>query len=305
MLFRVYRPMTNNLDYVLRNNSALIDSAIEKTYSLLDDPDTDEVRRAELYSLTAGGKRIRAFLVNEFCRACGGSVDNSVDFALAVEMIHTFSLIHDDLPCMDDDDLRRGKPTSHKVFGEATALLAGDSLSVRAFQMVANNINIDSDLRVKAVSVLAEAVASEGMIGGQIIDMRGEKETLDFETLLKLHSKKTGALIIASAKLGCLAAGVDDTDPRYKAAEKYASAIGLAFQIIDDILDATADASVLGKNTGVDETRNKTTFLSFMSIENASKYAEKLTDDAKKELIVLNESNFLSDLADYLLVRKK
>lgn len=297
--------MTNNLDYVLRNNSALIDSAIEKTYSLLDDPDTDEVRRAELYSLTAGGKRIRAFLVNEFCRACGGSVDNSVDFALAVEMIHTFSLIHDDLPCMDDDDLRRGKPTSHKVFGEATALLAGDSLSVRAFQMIANNIKIDSDFRVKAVSVLAEAVASEGMIGGQIIDMRGEKEALDFDTLLKLHSKKTGALIMASAKLGCLAAGVDDTDPRYKAAEKYASAIGLAFQIIDDILDATADASVLGKNTGVDATRNKTTFLSFMSIEDAMHYAEKLTEEAKKELIVFNESNNLSELADYLLVRKK
>lgn len=297
--------MTKNLDYFLRNNSELIDSAIEKTYSLLDDPDTDEVRRAELYSLTAGGKRIRAFLVNEFCRACGGSVENSVDFALAVEMIHTFSLIHDDLPCMDDDDLRRGKPTSHKVFGEATALLAGDSLSVRAFQMIANNKNIDSDFRIKAVSVLAEAVASEGMIGGQIIDMRGEKESLDFETLLKLHSKKTGALIIASAKLGCLAAGVDDTDPRYKAAEEYASAIGLAFQIIDDILDATADASVLGKNTGVDATRNKTTFLSFMSIEDASDYASKLTDAAKKQLFVFNESNTLSDLADYLLVRKK
>lgn len=297
--------MTKNLDYFLRNNSELIDSVIEKTYSLLDDPDTDEVRRAELYSLTAGGKRIRAFLVNEFCRACGGSVENSVDFALAVEMIHTFSLIHDDLPCMDDDDLRRGKPTSHKVFGEATALLAGDSLSVRAFQMIANNKNIDSDFRIKAVSVLAEAVASEGMIGGQIIDMRGEKESLDFETLLKLHSKKTGALIMASAKLGCLAAGVDDTDPRYKAAEEYASAIGLAFQIIDDILDATADASVLGKNTGVDATRNKTTFLSFMSIEDASDYASKLTDAAKKQLFVFNESNTLSDLADYLLVRKK
>lgn len=297
--------MTKNLDYFLRNNSELIDSAIEKTYSLLDDPDTDEVRRAELYSLTAGGKRIRAFLVNEFCRACGGSVENSVDFALAVEMIHTFSLIHDDLPCMDDDDLRRGKPTSHKVFGEATALLAGDSLSVRAFQMIANNKNIDFDFRIKAVSVLAEAVASEGMIGGQIIDMRGEKESLDFETLLKLHSKKTGALIMASAKLGCLAAGVDDTDPRYKAAEEYASAIGLAFQIVDDILDATADASVLGKNTGVDATRNKTTFLSFMSIEDASGYASKLTDAAKKQLFVFNESNTLSDLADYLLVRKK
>lgn len=297
--------MTKNLDYFLRNNSELIDSAIEKTYSLLDDPDTEEVRRAELYSLTAGGKRIRAFLVNEFCRACGGSVENSVDFALAVEMIHTFSLIHDDLPCMDDDDLRRGKPTSHKVFGEATALLAGDSLSVRAFQMIANNKNIDSDFRIKAVSVLAEAVASEGMIGGQIIDMRGEKEALDFETLIKLHSKKTGALIMASAKLGCLAAGVDDTDPRYKAAEEYASAIGLAFQIIDDILDATADASVLGKNTGVDATRNKTTFLSFMSIKDASDYASKLTDAAKKQLFVFNESNTLSDLADYLLVRKK
>lgn len=257
------------------------------------------------YSLLAGGKRLRPIFALDFCRMCGGDWKNAAPFAAAIEMIHTYSLIHDDLPCMDDDDLRRGKPTSHKVFGEATALLAGDSLSVRAFQMIANNTNIDSDLRVKAVSVLAEAVASEGMIGGQIIDMRGEKETLDFETLLKLHSKKTGALIIASAKLGCLAAGVDDTDPRYKAAEKYASAIGLAFQIIDDILDATADASVLGKNTGVDETRNKTTFLSFMSIENASKYAEKLTDDAKKELIVLNESNILSDLADYLLVRKK
>ncbi len=297
--------MTKNLDYFLRNNSELIDSAIDKTYSLLDDPDTDEVRRAELYSLTAGGKRIRAFLVNEFCRACGGSVEHSVDFALAVEMIHTFSLIHDDLPCMDDDDLRRGKPTSHKVFGEATALLAGDSLSVRAFQMIANNKNIDSDFRIKALSVLAEAVASEGMIGGQIIDMRGEKESLDFETLLKLHSKKTGALIMASAKLGCLAAGVDDTDPRYKAAEKYASAIGLAFQIIDDILDATADASILGKNTGVDASRNKTTFLSFMSIEDASDYASKLTDEAKKELILFNDCHNLSDLADYLLVRKK
>ena len=297
--------MTNNLDNTLKINSQLIDLAIDKAYSSFNDPDTDEVRRAELYSLTAGGKRIRSFLVNEFCRACGGQIENSVDFALAVEMIHTFSLIHDDLPCMDDDDLRRGKPTSHKVFGEATALLAGDSLSVRAFRMIADNKNLDSDLRIKGVTVLAEAVASEGMIGGQIIDMRGEKEALDFDTLLKLHSKKTGALIMASAKLGCLAAGVDDTDPRYKAAEKYASAIGLAFQIIDDILDATADASILGKNTGVDATRNKTTFLSFMSIEDASDYAAKLTEDAKRELIVFNESNNLSDLADYLLVRKK
>lgn len=297
--------MTNNLDSALRINSELIDSEIQKIYSALDDPDTDEVRCAELYSLTAGGKRIRAFLVNEFCRACGGSVDNSLKFALAVEMVHTFSLIHDDLPCMDDDDLRRGKPTSHKVFGEATALLAGDSLSVRAFQTIAETEYIDAKLLIDAVSVLANAVASEGMIGGQIIDMRGERESLDFETLLKLHSKKTGALIMASAKLGCLAAGVDPSDARYRAAERYASAIGLAFQIIDDILDATADAETLGKNTGVDATRNKTTFLSFMSIEEASNYAAKLTEDAKKELDIFENSAKLADLADYLLVRKK
>ncbi len=297
--------MTNNLDSALKVNSELIDSEINNIYSLFNDPDTDEVRRAELYSLTAGGKRIRAFLVNEFCRSCGGSIDNSLRFAVAVEMIHTFSLIHDDLPCMDDDDLRRGKPTSHKVFGEATALLAGDSLSVRAFKTLTDNKNVDAKLILEAVSVLADAVSSEGMIGGQIIDMRGECESLDFETLLKLHSKKTGALIIASAKLGCLAAGVDHSDPRYGAAEKYASAIGLAFQIIDDILDATADVETLGKNTGVDATRNKTTFLSYMSIEKALDYAAKLTADAKKELEAFENSEILADLADYLLVRKK
>lgn len=297
--------MIDKLLAALKQNSESIELAIKDHYSQYEDPDTNEVRIAEQYSLNAGGKRIRAFLVNEFCRACGGNTERSLQYALAVEMIHTFSLIHDDLPCMDDDDLRRGKPTSHKVFGEATALLAGDSLSVRAFSVLANNTALDAGVNLEAVKLLSESVSSEGMIGGQIIDMRGESESLNFDTLLKLHTKKTGALISVSAMLGCLAAGVKSCDYKFKAARDYASKIGLAFQIIDDILDATADVSVLGKNTGTDEDRNKTTFLSFMSIEEAHSYAKSLTAEAKEAIINFDNNEMLCELADYLLTRNK
>ena len=297
--------MIDALSLALANNSDAIDKAIAAIYSSFTDNDTQEVRKAELYSLTAGGKRIRSFLVNEFCRACGGSYSASLEFAVAIEMMHTFSLIHDDLPCMDDDDLRRGKPTSHKVFGEATALLAGDSLAIRSIYTAANNSHVSYEIALEASKLLAQAACSEGMIGGQIIDMRGETEELDFDTLLKLHRKKTGALIIASAKLGCLAAGIKPNDSLFVSAESYAERIGLAFQIIDDILDATSDASVLGKNVGVDSVRHKTTFLSFMTIDQARKYAEKLTNEAKETLKVIPEPSLLIALADYLLYREK
>ena len=297
--------MNNKLAAALESNSSAVDSVVDSIYGVLADSDTAEVREAELYSLKAGGKRIRAFLVNEFCRICGGSYDASLPLAAAIEMMHTFSLIHDDLPCMDNDDMRRGKPTSHKVFGEATALLAGDSLVIRSFLTIAENQNMPPKLALQAVKILADATCSEGMIGGQIIDLRGEKEELNFDTLLKLHSKKTGALIISAAKLGCLAAGLDETDPRYIAAEEYARSIGLAFQIVDDILDATSSLETLGKNVGVDKDRNKTTFLSFMSIENAREYARELTDKAKAALSVFDDCGILSDLADYLLLREK
>lgn len=297
--------MTDRLTAALKLNSESIELAIKEHFSQFGDPDTNEVREAEQYSLNAGGKRIRSFLVNEFSRACGGDLEKSIQYALAVEMIHTFSLIHDDLPCMDDDDLRRGKPTSHKVYGEATALLAGDSLSIRAFSVLANNSALDASVNLDAVCLLAEAVSSEGMIGGQIIDMRGERESLSFETLLKLHSKKTGALISASAMLGCLAAGVKKSDKKFISAREYASKIGLAFQIIDDILDATADVTVLGKNTGTDEDRNKTTFLTFMSIEEARAYAKRLTDEAKEAIADFENNEILCELADYLLTRNK
>lgn len=297
--------MNDMLSVALSQTSALIDGAIERLYSSFTDLDTEQVRKAELYSLTAGGKRIRAFLVNEFCRACGGETASSLDFALAIEMMHTFSLIHDDLPCMDDDDLRRGKPTSHKVFGEATALLAGDSLAIRSIYTAANNSHVKPEIALEAAKLLADAVSSEGMIGGQIIDMRGETEKLDFETLLKLHRKKTGAVIIASAQLGCLAAGVRADDVRFSSAERYAEKIGLAFQIVDDILDVTSNAAILGKNVGVDSTRHKTTFLSFMSVEEAREYARVLTEEAKSALKDFADPSLLCTLADYLLIREK
>jgi geranylgeranyl diphosphate synthase type II len=297
--------MNDLLKEALSSNSQAIDARINEIYRTFDDPDTCEVREAELYSLTAGGKRIRAFLVNEFCRACGGNINNSLDFAVAIEMMHTFSLIHDDLPCMDNDDMRRGKPTSHKVFGEATALLAGDSLVIRSLMTAANNPQVSRNISLRAVNLICNAVSSEGMIGGQIIDMRGEREELDFETLLKLHRKKTGEVIIVSAMLGCLAAGVDSDDARFNAAVRYAEKIGLTFQIIDDILDVIADPAVLGKNVGSDASENKTTFMSFMSVDEARQYAAKLTAEAKEDLACFEHADLLYALADYLLVREK
>ena len=297
--------MNDLLKEALSSNSQAIDARINEIYRTFDDPDTREVREAELYSLTAGGKRIRAFLVNEFCRACGGNIADSLDFAVAIEMMHTFSLIHDDLPCMDNDDMRRGKPTSHKVFGEATALLAGDSLVIRSLMTAANNQQVPRNISLRAVNLICNAVSSEGMIGGQIIDMRGEREELDFETLLKLHRKKTGEVIIVSAMLGCLAAGVDSDDARFSAAVRYAEKIGLTFQIIDDILDVIADPAVLGKNVGSDVSENKTTFMSFMSVDEAWQYAAKLTTEAKEALACFEHADLLYALADYLLVREK
>ena len=297
--------MNDLLKEALSSNSQAIDARINEIYRTYDDPDTREVREAELYSLTAGGKRIRAFLVNEFCRACGGNIADSLDFAVAIEMMHTFSLIHDDLPCMDNDDMRRGKPTSHKVFGEATALLAGDSLVIRSLMTAANNPQVSRNISLRAVNLICNAVSSEGMIGGQIIDMRGEREELDFKTLLKLHRKKTGEVIIVSAMLGCLAAGLDSDDARFSAAVRYAEKIGLTFQIIDDILDVIADPAVLGKNVGSDASENKTTFMSFMSVGEARQYAAKLTTEAKEALACFEHADLLYALADYLLVREK
>lgn len=260
---------------------------------------------AERYSLFAGGKRIRPLLTLEFCRMFGGEEEAALPFACAVEMIHTYSLIHDDLPCMDNDDLRRGKPTNHKVFGEATALLAGDALLTGAFEAAASNTVVGAETAAKAVAYLAGCAGRYGMVGGQIMDLEGEKRRLSLDELLQLHSLKTGALISAASVLGALAAGVSLTDARMKDVVTYAENVGLAFQIVDDILDRTGSATELGKNIGTDEEHQKSTFLSFYSVEEAQYYAEHLTTEAVAALKKYPNSDALCALAEWLATRKK
>ena len=259
--------------------------------------------RACRYSLMAGGKRVRPALTLELCRLFGGDPQNALPFAAAVEMIHTFSLIHDDLPCMDDDDLRRGRPTSHKVFGEAYALLAGDGLALDAFGMAASNTAVTAEARALAVMLLSEAAGCGGMVRGQITDMFGEGNTLTYEELLFLHANKTGALIRVAAQLGVLAAGYGVDSPEMAAAVGYAERIGLAFQVIDDILDVTSTPEAMGKSVGGDADHHKNTFLSFQSIPEAEAFAGALTEEAVALVAPYEGSERLIALARYLAVR--
>ncbi len=288
---------------VLTEDAAAVEACMDQLYrgggrtdAVLDD--------SMRYSLMAGGKRVRPALTLEFCRLFGGDPAKAIPFAVAVEMIHTFSLIHDDLPCMDDDDLRRGRPTNHKVFGEANALLAGDALALDAFGMAAANEAVPAETRATAVRLLSAAAGSAGMVRGQIIDMFGEQNALTYEELLTLHRHKTGALIRVAAQLGCLAAGCGVGSPEMNAAEGYAERIGLAFQVIDDILDVTSTPEALGKSVGGDAEHHKNTFLSFSTIEDAERYADRLTAEAVALLSPYAESERLIALAQYLAVRK-
>ena len=291
------------LELIMNRDATMTEDALRKYYT--EDEDLKSLLDAERYSLFAGGKRIRPLLTLEFCRMLGGEDAAALPFACAVEMIHTYSLIHDDLPCMDDDDMRRGKPTNHKVFGESTALLAGDSLLTGAFEAAATNRAVSPETAVKAVAYLSGCAGRYGMVGGQIMDLEGEHKTLTLDELLKLHSLKTGALISAAAVMGALAAGIDLTDPCMEDVVTYAENIGLAFQIVDDILDATGDSESLGKNVGVDAERNKNTFLSFYSVEKAQFYADRLTRDAVAAIKKYPESETLVAVAEWLATRKK
>ena len=291
------------LELIMHRDATMTEDALRKYYT--EDEDLKALLDAERYSLFAGGKRIRPMLTLEFCRMLGGEDAAALPFACAVEMIHTYSLIHDDLPCMDNDDMRRGKPTNHKVFGESTALLAGDSLLTGAFEAVASNRAVSPETAVKAVAYLSGCAGRYGMVGGQIMDLEGEHKTLTLDELLKLHSLKTGALISAAAVMGALAAGVELTDPCMADVVTYAENIGLAFQIVDDILDATGDSAALGKNVGVDAERNKNTFLSFYSVEEAQFYANRLTEEAVSAIKKYPDSEILVAVAEWLATRKK
>ncbi|MEE0265399.1 MAG: farnesyl diphosphate synthase [Acutalibacteraceae bacterium] len=249
------------------------------------------------YSLTAGGKRIRPRLVLEFCKLCGGDIDEAMPLACALEMIHTYSLIHDDLPCMDNDDFRRGKPSNHKVYGEDIALLAGDALQALAFQTATSKITPDNAYRVaRAVNNLAYYCGACGMVGGQVIDLENEGKASGIEILKELQSKKTGAIIKSACEMGCIIAGADET--AIEKAREFGESIGLAFQIQDDILDETADESKLGKPVGSDKENEKSTYVSLLGLEKCKELVAELTQKAIDSLEYFgNDSTQLKQLA--------
>lgn len=259
-----------------------------------------QVIDAMRYSLLDAGKRLRAALVMEFARLCRAARGDAVAFACAIEMVHAYSLIHDDLPCMDNDDLRRGKPSCHKAFGEANALLAGDGLLTLAFETVADASLPDTRI-VEAVKTLSRAAGVFGMIGGQVIDLASEGKQIDYQTLNLLYELKTGALLRASAKLGCIAGGADLQ--MAAAADAYAKACGLAFQITDDILDVVGTAEKIGKPIGSDVENHKTTYVTLFGVEGAKKAAEEQVELAKESIEGLQDNQFLFWLADMILTR--
>lgn len=255
------------------------------------------------YSLLSGGKRLRPFILKAFYNVSGGNDEAFLNFAAALEMIHTYSLIHDDLPSMDNDDFRRGRPSCHKAFDEATALLAGDALLTKAFEVAAKTENISSSLVVEGIMQLSTLAGADGMIGGQVVDLAIEQHSVLVETVLEMYKKKTGALLVAAAKIGTVLAGGDEK--MKTAAEEYALNLGVAFQIQDDILDLVGDAKLLGKPVGSDEKNQKSTYVSLKGLEQAKLDVVEYTENAKKALRVFNgDTKLLIELADYLIDRK-
>ncbi len=259
-----------------------------------------EIVEAMWYSLSAGGKRIRPVLAIEFCTVCGGSIEDILPAACALEMIHTFSLIHDDLPCMDNDDMRRGKPSCHIAYGEAQALLAGDALLNLAFEIICGGSG-SAETKISLISELSRATGINGMIGGQVIDTTYSGELTE-SLLLDMYSMKTGALLKAACRMGCIAAGAGTE--MISAADMYAERLGLAFQIKDDILDVSGDEKLLGKPTGSDSANGKATYVSMKGIESSRAMAERLTDEAIAALDSFENADFLRELTVFLLKRE-
>lgn len=261
----------------------------------------EEVVRAMEYSLSNGGKRLRPVFALEFARACGGTRDDCLPLACALEYVHTYSLIHDDLPCMDNDDMRRGKPSCHKAFSEDTALLAGDALLTHAFDIVTSS-DLSDDKIVSAVGLIAQNSGVCGMIGGQVIDLKYESENPTVKQLLNVYRMKTGALISAACLMGCISAGASSS--QLSAASKFAYSLGIAFQIQDDILDIVGDEEKLGKPVGSDAENDKTTYATLVGIEKAKRDVKALTDSAVKQLVHFDNTEFLEKLAYSLINRE-
>ena len=277
----------------------MIEPALENCL-VNEDTELQTVADAMRYSTMIGGKRIRPVLVLEFARICGASPNEALPFACALEMIHTSSLIHDDMPCMDNDDLRRGKPSCHKKYGENFALLAGDALMAEAFSTAAS-AELEADRKAACIKCLADSTGIYGMLGGQNMDEINETVPADAERLTRTDARKTGALIRCACEMGCLAAGTDEET--VKAAADYGMALGIAFQICDDILDVTGDAQLLGKTIGSDEESNKSTYVSLLGIDEARRRADFYTKKAAAALEKFQDTDFLKDFTAGLLNR--
>jgi len=295
---------TFDLDY--DRYRQLVEAHLPDTYPQTPESAGGKVVSAARYSLLAGGKRLRPVLLLATTELLGKETQAVLPFAAAVEMIHTYSLVHDDLPCMDDDDLRRGRPTCHVVYGEAMAVLAGDALLNRAFELIHEAGPAFGNAGWKAAAILSRASGSHGMIGGQTLDLMAEETPVGFPGLVAIHRLKTGALIKAPILMAAALAGAEA--PIVKSLEQYADAIGLAFQIRDDVLDVISDQSVLGKTIGKDARDQKTTYVSLFGLAGAQAQLEESISQARTALAALESADidvsFLFGLADYLTVRQ-
>ena len=278
-----------------------IDSALEECFLGATGMPLEGLADAMRYSLLAGGKRIRPMLVLEFSRICGGDVEAAMPVACAIEMLHTYSLIHDDLPCMDNDLLRRGRPTNHVVYGEWAATLAGDTLQAEAFGSILRS-SLSSERRALCAEYLADGAGLDGMCGGQYLDMLGEDKILTEAELNEINSRKTGALLTAACRMGVAAGG--GSEEQLEAATQYGAAIGTAFQLRDDMLDVLGNEQMLGKSVGSDAKDRKNTYMALYGAEQCSRMIDKLTLRAKDVLrAAFSDTEFLCDLADSLAVR--
>ena len=290
-------------DY-LQNRCALVDQALDgwlPGQELLP----SSLHAAMRYSVFAGGKRLRPVLMIAACESVGGQARQVLHAACAMELIHTYSLVHDDLPAMDDDDVRRGRPTSHKVHGEAIAILAGDALLTEAFRLLADanaNRSVPPARVLQVIELVARHAGSQGMVGGQVVDMESEGKEIDFPTLEYIHTHKTGGLILASVQVGALLGGANERQS--SALRRFGAAAGLAFQIADDILDVTGSQVDLGKTVGSDQARGKATYPALLGLEEARQRADDLCEIAISALDGLGPSaGILQELARYIVNR--
>ena len=282
-----------------REYRTYIESYLRDWYARFHQEPQKPLFDAMQYSLLAGGKRLRPIFALEFCRMCGADWKKAAPLSAAVEMIHTYSLIHDDLPCMDNDDFRRGRPTNHKVYGEALAVLAGDALLTDAFA-VAATARLDGNAMADAIGILSECAGSPGMVGGQVLDIMSESRELTVQEVLDIQTRKTGALIRAACALGAVAGGA--TQDQFDAACRFAAGIGIAFQIRDDMLDVIGTQEEMGKGVGTDDTKN--TFVRLYGLEKCEELVQKYTQDALEALNAFEDNAYMTQLAKDLTDRR-